>query len=82
MTDAQPLPSRITANPMILLGKPTVRGMRITVEQLLRALSAGISEDAPLDEYPELEEEDFPAIFADAIARVEEKRVSLSDLPA
>jgi uncharacterized protein (DUF433 family) len=30
--------SRITVDPKIMVGKPTIRGMRITVEQILRAL--------------------------------------------
>ena len=36
--------ARITINPDIMVGKPTIRGMRITVEQILRALAGGISE--------------------------------------
>jgi len=32
--------SRITVNPKIMEGKPTIRGMRITVEQILMALSS------------------------------------------
>ncbi len=82
MTDTQTLLSRITVNPKIMLGKPTVRGMRITVEQLLRALSAGISEDDLLGEYPELEKEDFQAIFAYATALVEEEQVLPVEIPA
>jgi uncharacterized protein (DUF433 family) len=34
----------ITTNPAVLVGKPTIRGMRISVEHVLRALSAGIPE--------------------------------------
>ena len=44
MKRTEHLLSRITINPKIMLGKPTIRDMRITVEQILRALSAGISE--------------------------------------
>ena len=33
---------RITVNPKVLVGKPTIRGMRISVEQILKALAAGI----------------------------------------
>ena len=67
--------SRITINPKIMLGKPTIRGMRITVEQILRALSAGISENELLEEYPELEKKDFQAVFAYATGLVEEEQV-------
>ncbi|MCI5121981.1 MAG: DUF433 domain-containing protein [Candidatus Electrothrix sp. AUS4] len=56
--------ARITLNPGIMTGKPTIRGMRITVEQILRALSGGVTEQDLLDEYPELEKEDFQAVFA------------------
>jgi uncharacterized protein (DUF433 family) len=35
MWDTEKLLSRITINPEIMVGKPTIRGMRITVEQIL-----------------------------------------------
>jgi uncharacterized protein (DUF433 family) len=38
--------------------------MRITVEQILRALSSGVSEQELFDEYPELEKADLQAVFA------------------
>jgi len=75
MLNAENLLSRITINPKIMLGKPTIRGMRITVEQILRALSAGVSEQELLEEYPELEKEDFQAVFTYAAGLVEEERV-------
>lgn len=56
--------SRITVNPSVMAGKPTVRGLRITVEHILHALLTGISEKELLDEYPDLEEEDFKAVLA------------------
>ncbi|MBF0241762.1 MAG: DUF433 domain-containing protein [Desulfamplus sp.] len=67
--------SRITVNPLILVGKPTIRGMRISVEQILRSLSRGISEQELLEEYPELEKEDFMAVFAYVTELVKEERV-------
>lgn len=51
--------SRITIDPKIMVGKPTIRGLRISVEQILRALSGGVSEDELLEEYPELEKKIF-----------------------
>ena len=51
--------SRITVNPKVMVGKPTIRGLRITVEQLLKALANGITEDELMTDYPELEKEDF-----------------------
>ncbi len=49
---------RITIDPAICLGQPTLRGMRITVGVILRMLAAGRSIDDVLAAYPELEEED------------------------
>jgi len=49
---------RITINPDVCLGQPTIRGTRITVSVLLKMLAAGKSIEEILDAYPELEEED------------------------
>lgn len=35
---------RITVDPKIMVGKPIIRSMRITVEQILEALAGGVSE--------------------------------------
>jgi len=75
MTQSNPLFSRITVDPKVMLGKPIIRGMRITVEQILKSLSAGISQQDLLDEYPDLETEDFQAVFAYVAALVEEEQV-------
>lgn len=50
---------RITINPNICLGQPTIRGMRITVSVILKMLAAGRSVKDVLEAYPELEAEDF-----------------------
>jgi uncharacterized protein (DUF433 family) len=68
---------RITTNPKVLLGKPTIRGMRISVEQVLTALSAGVSTADLLEDYPELEMADIQAVLAYAAERVSEERVYL-----
>ncbi len=75
MSNIEDLLSRITVNPRIMVGKPTIRGMRITVEQILRALSGGLSEKELLEEYPELEKTDFQAVFAYVTTLVEEEQV-------
>ena len=75
MLNTEKLLSRITINPKMLLGKPTIRGIRITVEQVVRALSGGVSEQELLEEYPEPEKEDFQAVFAYVTGQVEEKQV-------
>jgi len=75
MLNTEKLLSRITVDPRVMLGKPTIRGMRITVEQILRALAGGISEHELLQEYPELERKDFQAVFAYVTRLVDEERV-------
>ena len=82
MSNTEDLLSRITVNPQVLVGKPTIRGMRISVEHILRALSGGISEEELLEEYPELEKEDFRAVFAYATELVEEERIFAVGMPA
>lgn len=54
---------RITINPYMLVGKPTIRGLRITVEQILNLLSQGMRHEEILTEYPVLEEEDIRAVL-------------------
>lgn len=54
---------RITVNPDVMVGKPIIRGMRITVEQIIEALAGGVSEADLLEDYPELEPEDFTAVL-------------------
>ena len=66
---------RIQADPGILRGKPTIRGLRISVAQVLKALAAGISEEELLREYPELESADIRAALAYAASLVEGERV-------
>ena len=78
----QDLLSRITVDSRVMVGKPTIRGLRITVEHILRALSGGVSEQELLEEYPDLEKEDFQAIFAYVTELVEEERVFPVRMPA
>ncbi len=66
---------RITIDPRVLAGKPTIRGLRISVEQILRALGRGIAVEELLREYPELEPADIPACQAYAAERIAEERV-------
>jgi uncharacterized protein (DUF433 family) len=67
--------SRITINPKVMVGKPTIRGMRITVEQILRGLAGGVTVTDLLQDYPELEQEDIQAVFAYAVNLVDEEQV-------
>lgn len=57
------LTDRITLNPTVCGGKPTIRNMRFTVAQLLELLAAGMSHDEILTNYPYLNEEDIKACF-------------------
>lgn len=59
--------NRITTNADVCNGKPTVRGMRITVETVLQYLSAGDSTDDIVKAYPFLEKEDIQACIAFAL---------------
>ncbi len=75
MLKTEELLSRITVNPKVMTGKPTIRGMRITVEQILLALAGGAKEQELADDYPELEKEDFQAVFAYVAELVREEQV-------
>jgi len=50
---------RITVDPNVCLGQPTIRGTRITVSVILKMLASGKSIQDVLEAYPELEEEDI-----------------------
>lgn len=64
---------RITVEPGKRGGKPCIRGMRITVYDVLGWLAAGITEKEILEDYPELEPDDLRACLAYAAER--EQRV-------
>ncbi len=61
MTSANLLLDRITVDPLVCNGKPTIRGKRITVQTILEYLSAGESNAEVLKQYPSLEQEDINA---------------------
>jgi len=50
---------RITVDPQVCMGQPTIRGTRITVAFVLKLLASGMDIPAILNAYPELEEEDI-----------------------
>lgn len=62
--------ARITLNPAVSQGKPTLRNMRFTVAQLLELLAAGMTNGEILADYPYLEEADIQAalLYAARIA--------------
>lgn len=69
------LPARITIDPAICHGKPTIRGLRYPVELILELLSGGMSYDEILEDYPDLEREDISAVLAFAAQLSQVKRI-------
>ena len=70
MNDEEPsipidqLIKRITINPQICFGKPTIRNKRYPVVNMLELLSGGMTIEELLEDYPDLEREDFLACIA------------------
>lgn len=58
----QELLTRITVNPAMAFWKPTIRGLRYSVERLLEALSSGMSIDDILADYEDLEPADIQTV--------------------
>ena len=59
--------SRITLNPAVNHGKPTIRNLRYPVEEILSYLAAGDSVDDILNEFKDLERQDILACLAYAV---------------
>jgi uncharacterized protein (DUF433 family) len=55
--------ARITIEPGKRSGQPCISGLRITVWDVLSWLAAGMTEQQILDDYPELEADDFRAVY-------------------
>ena len=63
---------RIEMDPKVMMGKPVIRGTRITVELLVRKLAEGATDADLLDTYPRLTREDIKAAIdyaADVLER-------------
>ncbi len=69
---------RITIDPNICHGKPTIRGLRYPVETILELLSSGMTVDQILDDYEDLEREDILAALAFATRLSQVKRFDLA----
>jgi uncharacterized protein (DUF433 family) len=54
----------IISDPKILVGKPTIKGTRISVELILELYSLGWTEKQILDSYPSISSESLRAVFA------------------
>lgn len=69
--------SRITIRPDICGGKPTLRGMRVTVASVLELLAGGMSPQEILDDYPYLESADIQACLEYAALLASHRRFDL-----
>ena len=67
---------RITIDPDVRFGKPCMRGHRITVQEILEWLSGGASQEQILADYPQLEPDDFLAVYAYAAQLASERKTA------
>jgi uncharacterized protein (DUF433 family) len=72
---------RIEMNPKIMLGKPVIRGTRITVEAIVRKISEGMAESDLLNAYPGLTVPDVRAALAYAADTLAHEETILVDPP-
>ena len=70
--------TRIVVDPNVLVGKPVIKGTRITVEHIMRELAGGISPAEMIDMYPHLTHDDIRAACAYAAARLAEEHITLA----
>lgn len=68
--------ARITINPDVCHGKPTIRNMRYSVEMILDLLSSGMTFEEIIVDYPALENEDLKACLAYASKLISVKILS------
>jgi uncharacterized protein (DUF433 family) len=71
MTDDELL-ERITIDPSVMVGKPVIRGTRLTVEYILGLLAHGATLEEILTEYPGLAHEDIQACLLFASKSLQE----------
>jgi uncharacterized protein (DUF433 family) len=64
---------RITLNPKVCNGRPTIRNMRFTVAQMLELLASGMTHEEILEDYPYVERDDILAclLFASKMANAQ-----------
>jgi len=73
MENEEELLKRIVVDPKVMVGKPVIRGTRISVEQILRLLAQGLTFEEILKDYPHLTKEDIVAalIYAAKVTGME-----------
>lgn len=67
---------RITIDPKICHGKPTIRGLRYPVENILELLASDMSQEEILDDYEDLEKADLLACLLFAAKLIKVKNIS------
>jgi uncharacterized protein (DUF433 family) len=79
MDDNSMIHDRIEINPQIMFGKPVIKGTRITVEHILRKLSAGIPVEDILAAHPHLTVADIRAATAFAADYLAQEEIVFAD---
>jgi uncharacterized protein (DUF433 family) len=69
---------RITVDPQVMSGKPCIRGMRVTVANVLRQLAVRRTREEILASYPYLEPEDIDACLDYAVLRVDDEELAVT----
>ena len=72
---------RIEINPKIMMGKPVVRGTRITLELILRKLSEGAKEAELLVAYPKLKQGDIQTAIRYAADTLADEEIIFMEKP-
>jgi uncharacterized protein (DUF433 family) len=73
--------NRIVVDPKIMVGKPIIKGTRITVELILRLLAQGQTIEEILKAYPHLKREDILAALEYATEIIAEEKIFPLTLP-
>jgi len=63
MKTEEELSKRIVVDPKVMVGKPVIRGTRVTVEFVLTLLAQGLTVDEILKDYPHLTRDDIAAVL-------------------
>jgi uncharacterized protein (DUF433 family) len=71
---------RIAIDPKVLVGKPVVKGTRLSVELVIDLLAAGWSHEQIMDSYPRLTEEDIRACLCYASELLHSEQVYSLDV--
>ena len=66
---------RITVNPSVMHGKPSIRNMRFTVSQMLELIAGGMTFEEILEDYPYIERQDIQACLAYAARIADTKQI-------